>query len=264
MAPSNLGLCYEGIQRCYRNTVVRHLRTRLTVAFGTEAVTKLRVPLEKEWATIKRNAEQSRHTGHIAAPIQDEFDILSVNHFYCLFQKYPVELLVATTDEQVHDAQRKALLGWMGEIKAVRDPISHPTEADLPYSDAFRTLDSARRVIEQLGYPPDELLQFAGQLIGAPSTPVAPEDVDTVRKVPLVARLPQRETVVADFVGRADELAQLEAWFRDERRRRWMLTGDGGKGKSSLAYQFAELVRERAPTGFHMVMWLSAKRRRFV
>lgn len=81
---------------------------------------------------------------------------------------------------------------------------------------------------------------------------------------PLDSNLPPREEVAVDFVGRSRELTELWIWFRDPLRRRWLLAGDGGKGKTAIAYEFATQVRENAPEGFHYVLWLSAKRRRYV
>ena len=77
-------------------------------------------------------------------------------------------------------------------------------------------------------------------------------------------RLPSRETVVVDFVGREQELAALRAWFDEPRSALWALAGDGGKGKSAIAYTFAREIQRRAPAPFQIVLWLSAKKRRFL
>jgi tetratricopeptide (TPR) repeat protein len=264
MAISNLSICYEGIQRCYRNVVVRHLRARLMSALGTEAPAKVRELLKKEWADIARNAHEPRSAGYVAALVSDDFDLLSVSHFFALFEKFHPHLLDAP-DASDADGVRKALLSWMREIKAVRDPMSHPGEADLPHEDAFRVLDSARRVVHKLGYAAEATV--LKDLIGQPAQSMrGAQDGETESRprTPLESRLPPRETVVGDFVGRTGEIGQLEEWFADRGRRRWMLTGDGGKGKSSLAFHLAERIRDAAPEGYFIVMWLSAKRRRFV
>jgi hypothetical protein len=138
MALSNLTLCYEGIQRIYRNTVVRHIRERLTRSYGDEAAGRVRQLLAKEWEGIKRNADAARSAGYVSAPLADDFDVLSVSHFFAIFEKFHAELLPAG-----EDGPRRALLGYMREIKAVRDPMSHPADADLRIADAARVLDSA-------------------------------------------------------------------------------------------------------------------------
>ncbi|HKO63335.1 MAG TPA: hypothetical protein VJV03_19380, partial [Pyrinomonadaceae bacterium] len=60
------------------------------------------------------------------------------------------------------------------------------------------------------------------------------------------------------------ELGELWEWFDDPVSRRWALVGEGGKGKSALAYNFAFEVKLKAPLPFQTVLWLSAKRRRFL
>jgi hypothetical protein len=80
----------------------------------------------------------------------------------------------------------------------------------------------------------------------------------------LIADLPPREDVVVDFVGRQQILAHLDQWFADPQSRRWVLCGDGGKGKSAIAYQFATRVAASGSPNFTLVVWLSAKQKRFV
>lgn len=79
----------------------------------------------------------------------------------------------------------------------------------------------------------------------------------------IIEGLPPRDTVVVDFVGRREELGRLREWLIDPHGRRWLLTGDGGKGKSAIAYQLATEVARRTDLAFAAVQWLSAKRRRF-
>jgi hypothetical protein len=76
-------------------------------------------------------------------------------------------------------------------------------------------------------------------------------------------RLPPRESVVSEFVGRHVELEELWRWFSDPTSRRWSLSGEGGKGKSALAYRFATEVKFKAPEPFQIVLWISAKQKRF-
>jgi hypothetical protein len=89
-----------------------------------------------------------------------------------------------------------------------------------------------------------------------PSLPLSPE--------PLVDTLPPRDTVVVDFVGRGPELEQLRSWLADKASRRHILVGEGGLGKTALAYELASEVKLSAPEPFRAVFWLSAKKRRFV
>jgi hypothetical protein len=74
---------------------------------------------------------------------------------------------------------------------------------------------------------------------------------------PIDDTLPPPEVIVVGFVGREDELNQLRAWFAGPVLRRWLLAGDGGKGKSSLAYEFAQVIRTASPRDLFGVFWAS-------
>ena len=89
MASDNHVICYEAIQRVYRNSVVRFLREKLRTRFPTEWESKLRSPFKaEEWEGAKRNALAARVTGELGSEICDDFDLLSVNHFFNLFDSY--------------------------------------------------------------------------------------------------------------------------------------------------------------------------------
>ncbi len=89
MTLSNFGICYEGIQRVYRNAIVRHLRTKLTAEFPSDFLEKLRKPFkEAEWKSIEQSAYAPRVSGQLDAPLNGEFDLLSVNHFFNLFDSF--------------------------------------------------------------------------------------------------------------------------------------------------------------------------------
>ena len=143
--------CYEGIQRIYRNAVVRYLRTKMTAAFGQEALAKLREPFRREeWEAIEAAATSPRASGHLDAPVGDAFDLLSVNHFFNIFDKYWSTLMESAPDAALERTSRRSILDWMREIKGLRDPLSHPAEADFTREDSFRVLDCARRVLGRL------------------------------------------------------------------------------------------------------------------
>ncbi len=257
---ANLTLCYEGIQRFYRNAVLGHVRVNLQRAFPADYVDRAKRPFLKEWDTIKAAAEERRRTGELGAPLVDDLDILGVNHFFNLFDAYADHLIpnAAGSDDERKKA-KKALLGWMQNIKALRDPLSHPAEADLSFEDAFVLLDCARRVLTQLGRPEAvRVHELASQLSGRMGFAQTGDD-----RQPLEDRLPAREAIVVGFVGRKEELQQLRRWFDDPMSRRWAVVGAGGLGKSALAYAFAEEIRRTAPQPFQLVLWMSAKARRF-
>jgi hypothetical protein len=105
MAQDNIAMCFEGIQRIYRNAIVRFLRSKMHEAFPQEWESKLRNPFQKEWETMKQNALASRVTGELTAQIRDDFDFLSVNHFFNIFDSYYNMLL--RTDASGNTAAKK-------------------------------------------------------------------------------------------------------------------------------------------------------------
>ena len=150
---SNLTICYEAVQRVYRNAVVRDVREKLRAAYPSDYVAQLRKPFEKEWEKVKTSAEERRKTGELATEIVDEFDLLGVNHFFNLFDVDHEVLCPYTdaSDKAQRAKERSAVLGWMKAVKNLRDPLSHPSDADLSFEDAFVLLDCARRVLSRLG-----------------------------------------------------------------------------------------------------------------
>jgi hypothetical protein len=257
---SNLSLCYEGIQRTYRNAVVRYIRKMANERHPEGFQQVLKATFAKEWEKMNESAQERRRTGEIAAEILDDFDLLGVNHFFNLFDQRYDDLCPAaseTKDEQLKK-EKQALVQWMRTVKNLRDPLSHPSEEDFSFEEAFDLLYCAKRVLSRLGLEDEanEVRSLMDNLSGRPLS---------IRKgvEPLEDHLPPRESIVIDFVGRTPELAALWEWFLDPVSRRWALAGEGGKGKTALAYKFALEVKFEAPAPFQVILWLSAKKRRF-
>ncbi|MGP1681613.1 MAG: NB-ARC domain-containing protein, partial [Giesbergeria sp.] len=82
-------------------------------------------------------------------------------------------------------------------------------------------------------------------------------------KLILDENLPDRNFICPEFVGRKDEFLQLWKWLADEFQFAKVLAGDGGKGKSSIAYRFAEEVCRTKAYGFEKIIWLTAKTKQF-
>jgi hypothetical protein len=76
-------------------------------------------------------------------------------------------------------------------------------------------------------------------------------------------KLPSRDQPIS-FTGRDRELNDLWDWFKDKKSNRCILAGDGGKGKTAIAYEFAQRITEASPEPYEFVLWASAKRRQFV
>jgi hypothetical protein len=161
-------------------------------------------------------------------------------------------------DSAQKQKEKHTVLQWMKAIKNLRDPLSHPSDEDWSFEDAFILLDCARRALLRLALKDEavRVQELMNELLGRPASA-------NPQKEPLEDRLPASESIVTDFVGRERELARLWEWFDDPISRRWLLAGEGGKGKSAIAFQFGRQVKLRAPEPFQIVLWLSAKRRRF-
>lgn len=258
MQMSNLTLCYEAIQRVYRNAVVGLLRQSLTRAFPDDFKERLRKPFgPEEWKQIEENAFKTRISGQLAAQVADDFDLLSVSHFFNLFELYYDHIvpIPQNADKVQKRSDKKRVLEWARTVKDLRDPCSHPAEEDFNYEDSFVLMDCARRVLLQLRLHEDAQtvkrlmtsLSGHGHMLGEP----------------LEADLPPSEAIVCDFVGREKELSVLWDWLSNPTTRRWALAGAGGTGKTAIAYKFALEVRDQAPEPLQAVIWLSAKKKRF-
>lgn len=63
--------------------------------------------------------------------------------------------------------------------------------------------------------------------------------------------LPDRSVICAHLFGREDILSDLWAWVADELEPVRLLAGAGGKGKTSIAYEFASRFFKNAPPTIH-------------
>jgi hypothetical protein len=59
---------------------------------------------------------------------------------------------------------------------------------------------------------------------------------------PVFEALPQRPSVLRQFIGRARVLDQIFSWFVTRDEARAFLHGRGGSGKSTIAYEFASII----------------------
>ncbi|MBS9403570.1 hypothetical protein KG088_08005 [Halomonas sp. TRM85114] len=75
--------------------------------------------------------------------------------------------------------------------------------------------------------------------------------------------LPDKQLICPKFVGRQEEITLLWQWMAEPFDYTRVLAGDGGKGKTSIAYKFCEEFSRSSPQGFEKVIWLSAKEKQF-
>lgn len=258
-------ICFQAICKDYRNATVRHIRQTLQQKFPDDWEDKLRKPFQKEWDKIRQDANVRRNTGELETALTDDADLLSVNHFFNLFDAYFDELFPAPDgmSEYERKQHKQAVLGWARTIKNLRDPvIGHPSDQDVSEADAFVMLDAARRVLELFDHGVSLLVAgHRDRILSKDSL-----DDDPAPDPPRVlvgSVLPPREAVAPRFVGRKEELGSLQEWLNDPYSRSWFLAGDGGKGKSAIAYAFAEGTMNNPPPDLQIVIWISAKVRRF-
>ncbi len=252
----NNAICYEAIQRTFRNTIVCFLRTRMSKAFPADHRQRLRRPLEKEWEELVRKANLSREIGGTETKIKDDYDLLSIGHFYSVFESHFDRLFSAEAGHEstTPKPNRPKLLGNLKSIKDSRDPLSHPVEEEVSFEEAFGLLMDAKQVLSYLGFKDeaDTITELARSL----------KSTDKDESTNLISSLPTQDSVFLEFVGRGDLLKDLADWFVDPNNKRCLLAGDGGKGKSAVAYRYAQRLSANRGS-FDLVLWLSAKRRRF-
>ena len=263
----NTTTLYGAIQRIYRSSVVGLIRGTFESpgCGGIEQVRALFAKFDPNsgrtyWEDIRVAAEERRcgGTGELSTPIKDEYELIGVEHFYSLFEKH-FDLLClghAAKPKSEKSQSKQTLLRWVKQIKNIRDPISHPVTEDISYDDAYNTIYVAKKILDFCGLP-----EAAAQIQRSQKILLGGL---TFEKEQILTELPPPDEVVMEFVGRHSELSVLNQWLMSQRSRRWALSGEGGKGKSAIAYAFASNVSKRKDHQLDGVFWMSAKRRRYV
>ncbi|MDE2801784.1 MAG: hypothetical protein OXK21_02745, partial [Chloroflexota bacterium] len=228
----------------FRNAFVRHVRKSLQEAYPSDWLEKLKAPFQKEWDKIVEQAKTRRATHEMNSPLVDDFDCLSVNHFHGLIENYFTDLFPQALQqpEDIQKQLRKTLLRWAAEIKNLRDPaLGHPAENEMEVIDAQRGLMLAQKLLEHIDpVVTDDAAERVKRILddlNSQGIQAEPEIV-SVRDVNS-GTLPARETIASRFTGREAELRDLREWLDDPYSRTWVLAGDGGKGKTAIAYEFA-------------------------
>lgn len=251
----NNAICYQGLQRSFRNSLVGFLRDRLPRLFPTDHTQRIKKLFGEHWEKAAQNAAQSREIGGTNTTIRDEYDLLGTNHFFEIFDKFYDKLFTIEAGQAVGRPKpvKSKFLGNLKTIKDGRDPLSHPVEEEVSFEEAHHLLIEAKQILTWLGYETEAeyLSVLASQLDGS-----------QVESPSIVRRLPSEDSIYQEFVGRGTILTDLATCFAKPDSRRCLLAGDGGKGKSAVAYRFAQNL-SRTPGRFQLIVWLSAKRRKF-
>ena len=257
---TNREICYQGILVHYRDAVVDHICVTLSAKYPDDWHERVRKPFKNEWETIREHAESPRNQGVVTGELKDPEDLLDVRHFRNLFEAHFDVLFPGLGDMPEGDRKglRKRILDWADLIKKVRDSqLAHPPRDDMTLWEAVEVLTAAEHILQRINKDAAQEVWDLRQTVVAPN--------ETTQRLPC-PYFPKWEEMVTvnKFVGREDELKGLRDWIgAPDRYNCRVLVGDGGKGKSTIAYQFASEVSQKGPEGLEIVIWLSAKKVQF-
>lgn len=117
----------------------------------------------------------------------------------------------------------------------------------------IRKLDECRQVVSQADF------EF---LVSERNYQVEEED-KKLRKNIIDHNLPDKNFICPEFIGRFQILQELWSWLADDFQYTKVLAADGGKGKTSIAYEFCQLIIKSGTELFDQVIWLTAKQKQF-
>lgn len=86
---------------------------------------------------------------------------------------------------------------------------------------------------------------------------------DGICRLKITHNLPDKNLICSNFVGREKLLSSLWEWLSDDMEYTKILSGDGGKGKTSIAYQFCRGFIQSPPVNYERIVWVSAKEKQF-
>ncbi|EGQ7937302.1 RNA-binding domain-containing protein [Vibrio vulnificus] len=117
----------------------------------------------------------------------------------------------------------------------------------------FRTEDECKQVVSN-----DDFVFI--------SSPRAFSEMERSKVLPqtfIQNNLPDKSFICPVFVGRFTILEELWAWLADDLQHSKVLAADGGKGKTSIAYEFCQLLINSKVEGIEQIIWLTAKSKQF-
>lgn len=186
-----------------------------------------------------------------------------IKDFVRTYSGTDIRLQVASLD--LEDSKRLEILciakRMLGE-KPVRFQKNGPD--DKPGKPTFKKSDVVFRRIDcnAIAENPDDY-DFLYSARKPPSLDLSAEQATDLGD-PLWHNLPDRTLICSRFVGRTSSLGELWSWLADDFSRVKLIAGEGGLGKTSLAYRFCEELVTRRVKPFTTVLWLSAKKLQFV
>ncbi len=258
----NFEVVYGGLRLC-RNIMFKYVRTCLLAGSRSseELDVEIKTLFQKAWPSTEEGFKASVERGAVDINPIDALDMLGINQLKSLIEKYWAEICPVDDIKSTEASRlRSSVLSWSGELTNVRNPVGHPIEEDLTLQDSLRYLDSARRLLKAFGLPESKMLDNRWSALINHQL-----QIDSYEGLVLDFNLPSRDAVVHSFVGRQEYLDGLWAWMADPDQKVWALVADGGKGKTTIAYEFTTQIRSAlSKFGLNGFIWLTAKQRRFV
>lgn len=255
MIESTNTLLYEALFRTFRNSVVSHTQSAFVSKYGPDAG-----PMFKRWLTDWEHRENQEAASALKAGVDPPS---GDNVFELLDATDAARVLIAHLDLLVpayaqvakkEKARVKEAIDASGRIlNGFRNLAGHTVTQDVSIEACLRGLQAAKLILKVIGdhRAVGVLEQHRQRLLEDDAKPSS------------FKRLPRSGEVVSDFVGRDVELEELRDWLTTEDDPCRMLGGDGGKGKSSIAYALAVDAARRLGSRFEAVIWMSAKKRKF-
>ena len=118
----------------------------------------------------------------------------------------------------------------------------------------FRKADECRKVVAQKDF------EF---IVSSRDYNTTQRGKQSFRKNIIEHNLPDKNYICPVFVGRFEIIQELWSWLSDEFQYAKVLAADGGKGKTSIAYEFSQLLITSGTNLFEQVIWLTAKEKQY-
>ena len=114
-------VCYQGVQRTFRNAVVVFLRERLTRLFPDDHPERLKKTFGDEWKKLLRTRSSPEKVLGTTTSVRDEYDLLGTNHFYNVFERIITTKIFSPEDGQPQDLPKPVKPRFLGNLKAIKD-----------------------------------------------------------------------------------------------------------------------------------------------
>jgi hypothetical protein len=142
----NYATVYQGL-KLFRDAMLPFIIERLQAAYGNDwweqGVRRCFRPEDVDRLEDQFYRRYGRAVPFVFRPGTNLYEILDVNHFAnVLRRKRNWEKVFAQTFND-----DRTVLTWLGEIVHLRNAVAHPETGDLRYSDAWRGLDTAERIL---------------------------------------------------------------------------------------------------------------------